>query len=274
MKRFFHFLRSWVFVLNLTIAIVLLVGSILAVLHYLDSYTLHSAKLEVPEIRGMQQDELKAYLERLQLSYKVSDSVYAKESRPSEVLEQHPTAGEFVKPDRTIYITIASTEPLQIKMPDLVDLSLRQAQSLLVSYGLETGQLTYKPDVCKNCILEQKLDGKPIEAGKKILKGSIIELTVGEGKSRDLINVPYCIGLGSDAAAQVLTLSFLNVGLLDFDETVLSRNDSFTAKIYKQSPYFTNVPSVSMGSSVDLFLTKDSSKIVHRLQPSDTLKTN
>ena len=272
MNKFFRFLGSKVFWLNLVLALTLLIGSVFGILYYLDSYTLHSVSIEVPDIKGMQKQELSSYLERMDLTFQVSDSIYSKDSKPGEVLEQHPENGDLVKPDRTIYITVASTEPLKIKMPDLVDLSLRQAQSLLLSYGLEIGELTYQADVCKNCILEQKLDGKPIEAGEKILKGSVIDLTVGEGKSQELVNIPYCIGLNKDAAGKVLNLSSLNIGAMNFDETVLDSDDSMKAKVYQQSPYFTNVPSVSMGSSVDLFFTMDSSKIVHRLNPVDSLK--
>lgn len=271
MKKFIGFLGSRTFVLNLIIAIVLVVGSVFGILSYLNTYTLHSQSIEVPSIIGMQKNELENYLSRMDLNYKISDSIYSKSSTPGEVLEQHPEKGDLVKPDRTIYITVASTEPLKIKMPDLVDLSLRQAQTLLLSYGLQVGKLSYQPDLCKNCILEQKMDGKIVEANEKVLKGSVIDLVVGEGKTQEMVKVPYCIGLDLEEATRVLTLSSLNVGALNYDASVSDKIDSIDAKVYRQDPYFTSNPSVSMGSTIDLFLTMDSSRIVHRLSPADTL---
>lgn len=272
MKKFFQFLGSGVFWFNLILAIVLLAASVFGVLYYLDVYTLHSHTVEVPDIKGMQKNELSDFLKRNKLTFEVSDSVYSKDSKAGEILEQHPESGDLVKPDRTIYITIASVEPLKIKMPDLVDLSLRQAQSVLESYGLELGTLSYQADLCKNCILEQKMEGKIVEPGEKVLKGSVVDLTIGEGESQELVNVPYCIGLDLDEATKVLNLSSLNLGALHFDESIKNNNDSMNAKVYQQVPYFTNVASVSMGSSVDLFFTLDSDKIIHRLNPIDSLK--
>ena len=271
MKKFFRFLKSPVFFLNLFIAILLIVGGVYGMLKYLDTYTLHSQVIKVPSLIGYKVDELGSVVKRMDLQYKVSDSIFIKDKKGGEVLEQHPEEGSSVKSNRTIYVTISAYEPIKIKMPDLVDLSLRQAQTLLQSYGLEVGELEYEKDLCKNCVLEQKIKGEIIEPGKRIMKGTVVDLTVGEGESSELVKVPYCISLTASEASQVLKLSSLNVGALIFDANVESYVDSINAKVYKQIPYFNNNPSVTMGSSVDLFLTLDTTKIIHRINQNDTI---
>lgn len=272
MKNFFRFLGSSIFFVNLVLAILLVVGGLYITLKYLDTYTLHSEVIQVPDLLGYQMDELPDVLDRMHLQFEISDSVYVKEKKGGEVLEQYPEQGKDVKLNRTIYVTIASYEPLKIKMPQLVDLSLRQAQTLLQSYGLEVGKLTYQPDLCKNCVLEQTIDGRPVETGQRILKGTKVDLTVGEGKSKELVSVPYCIELKFEEANQVLKLSSLNVGGISFDESVISREDSMNAKVYRQVPHFNTKASVPMGSPVDLFLTVDYDKIVHSINPKDSIQ--
>lgn len=271
MNKLIVFLKSRTFFINLLLAIILVVGGLYAVLSYLNSYTMHSQTIEVPDLKGYQLEDLDAVLGKINLKYEISDSIFVKEKKAGEILEQYPKEGRSVKINRTIYVTIASKEPLKIKMPDLVDLSLRQAQTLLESYGLEIGKLTYQPDLCKNCVLEQKINGKVVEEGKRILKGTIVDLIVGEGESKELVSIPYCIELTLEEANQVLKLSSLNVGISNYDETVVGMEDSMNAKVYRQVPYFNASPSVPMGSTVDLFLTMDYDKIIHSISPKDSL---
>jgi hypothetical protein len=43
------------------------------------------------------------------------------------------------------------------------------------------------------------------------------------------------------------------------------------ARVYKQIPFPTDEPSINMGSAVDLFLTVDTNRVVHTVNPSDSL---
>ena len=64
-------------------------------------------------------------------------------------------------------------------MPDLVNLSLRQAKAKLESSGLKMGELTYTPDIAKNAVLKQFARGVEIEKGTSIVKGATIDLEMG-----------------------------------------------------------------------------------------------
>jgi beta-lactam-binding protein with PASTA domain len=89
-----------------------------------------------------------------------------------------------------IYVTLNSSEPPQVKMPNLIDVSYRQAVSILLSFGLKEGQISYKPDLAKNIVLKQLYNGQPVLPETKVLKGSSIDLVLGDGLGSTEIDVP------------------------------------------------------------------------------------
>ncbi|KAA3645615.1 MAG: PASTA domain-containing protein [Bacteroidetes bacterium] len=272
MGPFIKFLFSKTFIINLLIALLLLAGGLYATLNYLDDYSLHGQTLEVPNLEGKNFEQMDTLLNPTEFTAIITDSIYLKDKIVGEIVDQDPKPGKTVKQGRKIYITVAAAEPAKITMPDLVDLSLRQASSLMETYGLVVGKLSYRPDLCVNCILEQQLDGKPIAAGTKILKGIKIDLIIGHGLSNELTQVPYLIGMNTSMAESVLLSSYLNVGAVFYDaDNVLTATDSAQAKVYKQSPFYSEGPTIQMGSSVDLFVTMDTNRIVHTVNPTDTL---
>ena len=272
MLHFFRFLVSKTFIINLLIAIILIVGGLAAILYYIDDYTLHGKELKIPNLVNQTQAEVNQILsDNKNFSAQINDSMYIKGKKPGIVLEQIPKAETTVKQGRKIYLTVASSTPIKIAMPDFVDMSLRQATSLMETYGLEVGELIYKSDLCINCILEQTLEGKKLEKGDKIRRGSKIDLVVGQGLGNELTPVPYLIDMTKDMAEDILKSKSLNLGGLLFDESVLTKEDSMNAKVYKQMPFYSANPILRMGTSVDLFLTLDTNRIQHNVNPTDSI---
>ncbi|MCB0812521.1 MAG: PASTA domain-containing protein, partial [Flavobacteriales bacterium] len=64
------------------------------------------------------------------LFVEVIDSVHSDERPKGTVVEQDPVAGAEVKPDRKVYLVMNAMQPQMIDMPDLVDMSKRQAISV------------------------------------------------------------------------------------------------------------------------------------------------
>ncbi|MDE5574225.1 MAG: PASTA domain-containing protein, partial [Bacteroidales bacterium] len=69
-----------------------------------------------------------------------------------------------------------------VQMPDLKDLSLRQAEALLETYGLKVGSKTTVPSIVKGAVINQLHYGEEIEPGTLIRRGSSIDLQIGDGK--------------------------------------------------------------------------------------------
>jgi len=179
---------------------------------YLPSTTKHGETVTVPNLEGMSLDQMDEFLKKRHLNYEVSDSNYTSSYPALTILTHYPNAGSYVKENRKIYLTVNSRQPKSVNMPDLIDGSLKNAELVLKSYGLQRGEIKYVPDLASNAVLEQLFEGKKIEQGTAILRGSKIDLVVGDGLGRRVFAVPRFIGLPVDEADFSIKGSGLNTG--------------------------------------------------------------
>jgi beta-lactam-binding protein with PASTA domain len=150
-------------------------------LFVLDSYTRHGTEVVMPNFIGMDSQEL---LNKDEVSKDyiivVSDYLFDKKTPPGTVLKQDPHVGEMVKKGRKVYVTVASSTPPKVIMPQLQDVSLRQAEIMLKAIGLILGPVIYKPSPYENAVLEQLYKGRTINPGTEISAGETVVLVVGK----------------------------------------------------------------------------------------------
>lgn len=267
--NFIKVIFSKVFLINLVLGIIVVFLGVQITLYALKSYTNHGETITVPDLRGLTLDQADNYLENKHLVYFVLDSSFAVDLPPTAILDQDPPPQSKVKENRKIYVTVNAVNPPQVKMPSLIDKSLRQATLELESWGLKVGELKYKPDLAQNAVLDQQLRGQHISSGTLVSKGTAIDLILGDGLGTTKVEVPMLKGLTLEEAKFVLTATYLNIGAIVYDETV---TDSAAAMIFKQLPeYNVDYPvSLKMGESIDLFLTQEIPDWV----PADSVKAN
>lgn len=258
----FKFLISKLFLKHLGIAFGILVFLLITTFITLSIYTYHGESFSVPDFYSLTEDQLQDLITNNDLKYKIIDSVHITNFTPGAVVEQTPKAGALVKKNRTIFFTINAITPEKIQMPKLNDYSLRNARVTLESYGLRTGELIYIPSEYTNLVLGQHLNGKPIAPGTPVLKGTAIDLLVGKGLSNKRTNIPDLFTLTLTQAKEKCQNLSLNVGATIYDSTVVSVEDSLSAFIYNQNPRSTSNSKLRLGSSLDIWLTKDSSRIL------------
>lgn len=146
---------------------------------FLGICTRHGQAIVVPSLQGRVLEELAFMEEDHGFKFVVRDSVFDPNIAPGTILYQSPKENSKVKQHRTFYLVVAASRPTMVAMPNLRDLSLRQCSSLLETYGLKIGTITYQPSLAKNAVLEQLFQGSVLQAGDEILKGSVIDLIVG-----------------------------------------------------------------------------------------------
>ncbi|MBL7921040.1 MAG: PASTA domain-containing protein [Bacteroidia bacterium] len=146
---------------------------------WLSSYTNHGDFVEVPDFKGQEIGNLKSFVNNKDVAYQIIDSIYDPKEKPGTVLRQEPEAKSKVKHNRTIYLYVTGMVAPQIQMPKLIDRSERQARLILQTYGLKIGSVSEKQADCNGCVLSQTIDGKEIEPGKSIKKGSKVSLVIG-----------------------------------------------------------------------------------------------
>ncbi len=244
-----EFLKSKHFLRQLIIASAISVAIIWGALKLLDLYTMHGQSITVPVLEGLMLDDVERILSENDLRYVINDSIFDSDRVKGSIAWQDPAPGTEVKKNRTIYLTMVAVLPEMTPMPNLIDLSRRQAIALLETHGLEVGRLEYRPDIARNAVLEQKFNEGAIEPGTAVEKGTAIDLVLGEGLGDHIVTVPMVIGMPRDEAIRTLNLSSLNVG----DEVYMDEAD-VNIRVYMQKPDPLDQPRyLQAGSAVDLF---------------------
>jgi len=235
---------------------------------YLPSSTQHGETITVPNLEGMSLADMDDFLKKRNLNYEVADSNYTSSYPALAILKHYPQAGSYVKENRKIYLTVNSNQPKSVNMPNLIDGSLKNAELVLESYGLRRGKITYKPDLASNAVLEQLYEGKSIAPATAILRGSKIDLVVGDGLGQRTFSVPRFVGLPIDEADFSIKGSGLNTGsviirVIDQEERLelieLARKlDIDTASIVRSQAVFQQRPEIGedirLGQQVDLWV--------------------
>lgn len=159
---------------------------ILLILLLLRVFTRHGREFEMPSFIGQNAQELTQRGKSEGFVFEVSDNLYENGKEAGTVLKQDPAPGEKVKKGRKVYLTVAAAEPPTIKMPELHDISLRQAQLILDSQGLLLDKVIEKPSPYENAVLDVLYRGHSISAGTEIKMGEKITLVVG----KDISDLP------------------------------------------------------------------------------------
>lgn len=260
-----RYLLSKEFLKNIGIALVISIILLIVVFSSLRIYTHHGESFSVPDLKGLKLSEVEEIIESYDLRFQVADSVYLQNFEPGTVVEQIPEANFKVKENRRIFLTMNATTPEMVRMPNVMERSLREAEAILESNGLVLGKLIYQPYIAKNYVLEQHLNEQKIGPGQALPKGSVIDLVLGEGLGDKQSVVPNLIGVGWTTAEDITTSAFLNLGAPIFDNSVLTKQDSLNAKIFKQKPIPKLSEKISLGDFIDVWLTIDSAKIQEAL---------
>lgn len=179
MNSFFSFFKSKQFFVHFAIILATLFIIFFCLIKWLSSYTNHGDFVEVPDFKGQEISNLKSFVNNKDVAYQIIDSIYDPKEKPGTVLRQEPEAKSKVKHNRTIYLYVTGMVAPQIQMPKLIDRSERQARLILQTYGLKIGPVTEKQADCNGCVLSQTIDGKEIEPGKAVKKGSKVSLVIG-----------------------------------------------------------------------------------------------
>lgn len=274
MGNFIRFLFSKTFVIQIIIALVLSAGIIYAAVKYLDTYTMHGVRTVVPDLNGYHYTEIEGIMREAELNPIISDSVFTPEEKPGMIISQNPAAFMEVKPGRKVYITVNTTVPPKVVMPELKDLTFRQARARVSTYGLKVDSVQYRPAECSGCVVDVLKEGKRLKQGVEIERGQGVVLVVGSGESHIKMNIPAMYEMKYDEIDEFLLGNGLNPGFKRFDETVKTAEDSGKAFVFKQIPQYDSAATINLGRSIDVYLTVDSTKLPQiELMPYDSLES-
>ncbi len=219
---------------------------------YLPLYTNHGETVSVPDLSGYEYPEASSLLDNSGLQYEVSlDSGFSTELPALAVLKQIPEANAQVKNGRKIYLTLNARNAPLIKMPNLVNMPLKNVQEILSNIGLERGDIVYVPDIGINVVLEQRYRGVTVREGFEIPKGARIDLVVGDGMGNQLLLAPDLVGMEEEDAEFLILGSGLRVGTKNHT----SSDSVAPGKVFLQAPPAGS--EVRTGDLIDIWISKN-----------------
>lgn len=156
---------------------------------FLDNWTNHGQETEVPSVRGISYDMACQQLAAGGFECEVTDSVYDTTSRPGTVMDQSPKPGSKVKEGRLVYVTINAFSPKTVAVPNLADMSVRQAQSTLNALGITKIDIHHVPSDFKDLVIGVNCNGRPLTPGTRLPVSSRVTILVGSGYQEDTDSV-------------------------------------------------------------------------------------
>jgi eukaryotic-like serine/threonine-protein kinase len=240
---------------RILLAIVIFISLSWITLITVDYYTHHGEFEVVPDLRGMYVEEAHLLLANQGLYTQVVDSVYVRNKKLGTIIEQTPAANSTVKQNRPIYLIINSKQVKKIPLPDVSDVSYRQADAMLKAIGLNVSNVEYSPSEYKDLVVAVKYRGRTIQAGARIPEGSFVILVVGSGMGGESVSVPSLKGLTLEEARRDALNNSVIVGAVEYDVQPSGDEDQYF--VYRQKP--TAGQQVESGKRIDIWLSKDKS---------------
>jgi beta-lactam-binding protein with PASTA domain len=277
--KIIRFLFSKFFWINLLLASAVLYAVFYFTMDNLDKYTNHNIKIEVPNLLGIQINNLNDTLEKLELRYEIRDSIYSENHPMGMIIQQEPKPHSenfpnYIKPNRNIYLTIVKKQEIYKTIPDLMSnvYSKNIGKSKLEMLGFKV-DLEMKNHKDRDKVLEIRFEDETVKPGRKLLKGSTLKVIYGSGDKGKPIELPDFRGMNIHLANNKAS----EIGLeleINYSDSVFDFKDSNRAVIYNQypNPKINNKSFISIGSLV--ILDANLSTILDSIYAKDTVGLN
>ncbi len=180
--------------------------------YIMPKYTNYNEGVTVPDVTKLSLDEAEHLLTSFGLRFEIHDRRAHSAYPANYVIDQSPSAKQLVKPNRKVYLTVNTETTPQVVVPNVVNLSYRNARLQLENHGLTVGSISYESDRFRNTILRQS-----IAPEDTVARGTSINLVVSDGLGTRMVQVPDVEGLRLSEAQQQIMRAGLRVGEIRFE---------------------------------------------------------
>jgi beta-lactam-binding protein with PASTA domain len=178
----FGYLRSKEFLRTVILVVAVSLILLFALGKWLNYHTRHDERIAVPSLEKLSLEETERKLSEVNLRYVIIDSASYNPKYPAKsVIEQNPAAGEYVKENRKIYLTLNPSDYKKVSVPNVLDKTKREVVTQLKSVGFRLGEERYIPDLGKDVVRGMEVNGKEIKPGARLPKNTVIDLVLGDG---------------------------------------------------------------------------------------------
>ena len=159
-------------------------------------------QVDVPDVRGMTEDEARDELNDKNLGMRVSGREASDEYDKGEIISQDPGEGEKVDEHTTIEVVVSTgPETKMVKVPNVVDAKEADAEKEIEDAGLIVKkEFEASDDVDAGRVISVSPD-----AGTEVEEGSEVTIVVSTGPETKMVAVPKLVGREAADAEAALT---------------------------------------------------------------------
>ncbi len=182
--------------------VIFLVGSAVGVFSGPGITATTEKQVDVPDVRGMTEDEARDELNDKNLGMRVSGREASDEYDEGEIISQDPGEGEKVDEHTTIEVVVSTgPETKMVKVPNVVDAKEADAEKEIEDAGLIVKkEFEASDDVDAGRVISVSPD-----AGTEVEEGSEVTIVVSTGPETKMVAVPKLVGREAADAEAALT---------------------------------------------------------------------
>lgn len=225
---------------------------LLAILFVIDivvlPYYVSGIESKVPNVVGMNKDAAIKILSDANFNPIVQTSRFDQTYQKDQIISQKPVADMVVKENRRIYLTVSGGNPI-IKMPSLINRTMRDATITLERFGLVLGRIdSVESEFPAATIVEQQYF-----EGREIAKGTSVNIKVSIGPKVGMVRVPNLLLKSLNEAESILKANSLRLG----NKLYIYSSSYLPNTVADQDPSQDTL--VKIGDSVNVVLTQSKS---------------
>jgi serine/threonine-protein kinase len=199
---------------------------------------------EVPSIVGYDESTAREILKERGLQLTIEEWQYDESVPEGRIISQNPQEGTNVKTNSKVYVVMSSGVKM-ITVPDVINLSQRNAEIELENIGLKVGPIEYiNSDIASGYVVKQEPS-----AFQDVPEGTEIRLYVSKGPEDTSVMVGKYTGITEDLAVEMIKSSNLEVGNV-YREYNSEYNEGI---VFRQSPH--EGANVEHGRKIDIWVS-------------------
>lgn len=179
----------------------------------LPNYVGYNNEHYLPDVRGEYLEKATYQLRSLRFNTKPILIPYSESHTPGTVIKMFPRAFTKVKEGRTIDLTIAGKDQ-DIEIPDISNLTLRNAKLTLIKLGLGIDTIIYEYD---NIIPEGYISFQLPRKGQTVKSSTNMTLGVSRGAPPDYYIIPDIVNYSLTRARKAIINKGLRVGEITYE---------------------------------------------------------
>ena len=188
-KSYFNGPKARIFWINIGLMLAVIIIAPIATLYYIDHYTHHGERIEVPNLDGMDVEDAQDLLAESGLIGVVNDSIRKDGYKPGSVCRQTPKAGSYVKDGRKIYLSIMKIGEEKVSFPNIAGYSTTdEAHQILSNLGFELNEDMIVESEDKGLVISVYQGARKLKAGEMVSTQRPLTLHVGSGNEVDTLS--------------------------------------------------------------------------------------